>query len=254
MLNEKISVLIIDKDKTSVSAIADVLAKFSELDVVGKATSAKQGMNLGNQLVPQLLVINVDLPDTNGLKFVKELQNKGINVEVVFVSENERMAYSAMELEPLDYMILPFEKETVEKMILRFKYKMKRNELYRKMNEFIRSQESSESRVFFQKKGIIVLHPEEIIFGKAQLTSSLLKLVHGEDVLLKTKFGDTLEILNSPEILRIGRSYFINRNYLWKIDKKKLRCIMYYEGKTWEVPASKAAISSLEKLNAQPIY
>lgn len=254
MLNEKISVLIIGKDKDSVLNLERLISKFVELNVVAKATTGKQGLSLGNQYVPQLLIINDRLCDTDGLKFVKELQNKGIDVEVVFTSENSNFAHQSMELKPLDFWVNPFDKETVEKMIMRYKQKVKKKELFRKMDKFITTQTTNESHIFFQKKGVVVLNPAEIIFGKARLTNTILKLQTGDDVLLKTKMIETLEILNNPDFLRIGRSYFINRAYLWKIDKKKLKCILYYDGATWEVPVSKSTLTSLDKLNAHPIY
>ena len=254
MLKEKISVLIIGKDQESVLATEKLLIPFSELDVVAKATSGKQGLSMGNQYVPHLLIINDWLSDANGLKFVKELQNKGIDVEVIFTSKNSKLAYESLELKPIDFWVDPVSKETVEKMIVRFKQKMKKNELFRRMDKFIKAQASTEKRIFFQKKGIIVLHPGEIVFGKAQLSNTQLKLNNSEDVLLRTKIGETLEILNNSDYLRIGRSYFINRNYLWKIDKKKLKCMLYCDGQTWEVPVSKSTVSSLDKLNAQLIY
>jgi two-component system LytT family response regulator len=108
--------------------------------------------------------------------------------------------------------------------------------------------------MFNEKKGIIILELEEIVFIKASLTSSVLTLTSGEEIVVKTSFNQTLETINNTDFVRVNRSFCININYLRKIDKRNLKCIMNYNEKIWEVPASKNTITHLEKLNTFPFY
>ena len=109
-------------------------------------------------------------------------------------------------------------------------------------------------RTFLQKNGIIILLLEEIIFIRAELTNTVLMLTSGEEIILKTGITQTLETVNNHDFIRINRSYCINKNYLRKVDIRNIKCLMYFEGTSWEVPASKNTMGQLEKLNVSPIY
>lgn len=253
MLNLKIITLIIEKDKQSLVETFAVLKKFNELSIVAKTTSGKRGLTLVNKFVPQLIFINTELADINGLEFVSRLRNSGVYFYVVFLAKNEKHALKSLPLEPFDYFVKPLKPSLVLKMIKRLKLALKKDELNRRMDEFIKKQEVATKRIFHQKNGIIVLKLEEIVFCKAQRASTTLKMSTGENVFIKTKIGETLEVINSKSFIRTGRSYYINCEYLRKIDKKSLKCVLYHEGQTWEIPVSKNTIRVLEKLNVQPI-
>jgi two-component system LytT family response regulator len=172
----------------------------------------------------------------------------------VFIATNTNSAYESLIFKPFDYFVTPLEPKLISEMIKRFKQKLKKNELNRKMDLFAQHQQVAVKRVFNQKKGIIVVHLNEIIYCKADLTRAVLKLKSGEDILVKTSINATLEVINNRNFVSTSRSYFINKNYLRKIDRKNFKCILYYNGQTWEVPVSKTAIGILEKLNTQAIF
>ncbi len=254
MLELKITTLIIEKDQQSLNETVAVLKGFNELSIVGKAITGKNGFRIGNNLAPYLVFINTDLPDISGLDFIRSLRKRDINPEVVFISNDARHAFEALPLKPFDYFVRPLDPALISRMITRLKFKYKKAELMRKMDEYTKMQTVNTKRVFHQKKGIIVLRLEEIVFCKAELSSTVLKLRTGESVIVKTKIGETIEIINHKEFIRTGRSYYINREYLRKIDKKNLKCMLYYEGQTWDIPVSKNTVGLLEKLNVYPIY
>lgn len=254
MLDLKIRTLVIEKDEHALGKTLAVLQNVSQISVVGKATSGNMGFTLGNRIIPQLVFINVDLPDVNGIEFVRMLRNKNINPEIVFLANDSTCIFESLPLEPFDFFVTPLNKDLLSQMIDRLIVKYKKRELIRKMDLFVKSLMGATKRIFPQKKGIIVIALDEIIFCKAELTCSKLQLSNGEDVLIKMRLKDTLETLNKSDFIRTGRSYFINRNYLRKIDKKHLKCVLSHLGQNWEVPVSKSTIGILEKLNSQPIY
>jgi DNA-binding LytR/AlgR family response regulator len=126
--------------------------------------------------------------------------------------------------------------------------------MMRKMDAYAKMQAVDTKRVFPQKKGIIVLALDEILYCKADLIHTKIVLCSGEEVIVKMKIGETFETINHKDFIRTGRSNIINRSYLRKIDKKHHKCLLYYNAQTWEVPVSKNTMGILEKLNVQPIY
>lgn len=254
MLNVRIPAILVEKNKEELHELKKSLSKLKEILVVGKAINGNRAMSLIHNFTPQLIIVNVELEDINGLELVRILHNRNVFPEVVFTADNDYYAHESLELEPLDYWIKPFEERLIQQMILRLKSKLKKKELMRKMDIFAHSQAMPAKRVFKQKKGIIMLQPDEIVYCKAELTNTLLILSDGTSTLLKSGIGETLETINNDDFIRISRSYCINRNFLRKIEKRNYKCVLHNEGQTWEVPISKNSIGQLEKLNVYPIY
>jgi len=254
MLDLKITTVIVEKDRDELNDLLLKLKKFKEFSIVGKTTSGNKGVSLITNLAPQLVFVNVNLQDVDGLEFIRVLQNRNIFPEFVLVANDSQFAYESLVLKPLDYLVKPVNKELIQKLLDRMKLKLRKNELLRKMDVFSHTDNISSKRVFKQRGGVVVLMLEEIIYCKANLTSTLLILRCGEEVHLTTGISETLEVINCEDFIRVGRSYFINRNFLRKIDKRNYKYKMCCEDRSWEVPASKNTISQLEKLNVYPIY
>ena len=250
----KTTVVIIEKSPNELKELQSLLKKDGNFSIRGTATAGTKGITLITNLAPQLVFVNVDLQDISGLEFVRILHSRNIFPEIVFTASDAACAYDSLKLEPLDFMVKPIQKETIENMYTQLKYKQKKNELRRKIDVFTKSYSVVPKRMFNEKKGIIILELEEIVFIKASLTSSVLTLTSGEEIVVKTSFNQTLETINNTDFVRVNRSFCININYLRKIDKRNLKCIMNYNEKIWEVPASKNTITHLEKLNTFPFY
>lgn len=253
MLNQKITTVVVSKDRTELKKMVLKLNGFDVFSIVGQASNLSQAVFLVTNFIPELVFVCVDLDIGSGLEVVRALRARNIFSEFIFVSDNADLAYESLQLEPMDYLIKPIDSALIQEMLVRLKMKLKKKELFRKMDVFAKANEVVIKRVFKHKRGIIILFLEEIVFCKAELTAAVLTLKSGEIVRLKGGINETLETINSENFIRIGRSYGINRNYLRKIDKRNCKCRLSFNGKEWEIPISKNSIVQLEKFNFFPI-
>lgn len=254
MLEHKIPTAIIANSETEVKEIAAEIKDLDEISLVGGVACPQQALSLVNSYAPHLLLVDVNIDDSCGLEFIQLIHQKNIFPEVVLMGEGDSQAYDALNLKPLDFLIKPVRKQEIKKVLERLKFKLKREELKRKMDIYARSFNVSVKRVFQQSKGVIILNLDEILSCKAERSKTILTLINDEEVVLKTNLTETIETINDQRFFKISRSYCINRNYLRKIDKKKSRCLMYYEGNAWEIPASRNSIKRLESFYTKPVY
>ncbi|NQU54394.1 MAG: response regulator transcription factor [Bacteroidetes bacterium] len=254
MHNIKIPTVVIEKNDKELKKINSCLKNIDELLIVGSATTGNKGISLISNFAPNLVFVNVDLQDINGLEFVRVLQNRNIFPEIVFLADDGQFAYESLVLKPVNFLIKPINKEKINQMLLRLTQKLKKKELIRKMDTFTNSTQVVNKRTFKQKGGIVVLPLKEIVFCKAELTRTIIFLINGEKMQLKSGINETLETINSEDFIRIGRSYCINKKFIRKVDRRQNKCHLHHEGKTWEVPTSKNIIEQLEKLHTYSIY
>jgi len=254
MLEHKITTLIIANNNKELNKVSELFEFFEEVSLVGGTTTAKQAFSLIDTYVPQLIFINAEFEEYSGLDLVRKLYSKSIFPEIVFYASDDTHAYESLALGPLDFLIQPIEKDEIVQMLDRLRFKLKRNELKRKMDIYSRSQDVKIKRVFPLKRGVIVLYLNEIVCCKSTRTKTILTLTNNEEIEVRSNLSESLDILNNQLFFKISRSYCINRNYLRKIDKKNAKCLMHYEGNSWEIPASRNIIRRLDSLYTRPLY
>lgn len=254
MLENKISVVIIGKSKAGLSKTVSAIRKFPEFSVAGKAINGKYGLSLIYNYVPDLIITELDLPDIDGFELSRSLHSRQFNPKIIFMAENSDSAFESLPFHPFDFWIKPVNKLQIENMLERYKIRLKKEMIARKMEYYTKNLDMNTKRVFRHKSGVVVLKLDEILVCKANLSKSDLILTCGEKIQLATSINETIEIINDNSFLKVSRSYWINRNYLRKIDKRRLKCILFTENKTTEVPVSRSSLNMLESLLTFQVY
>lgn len=253
MPETKITTLLIEKNPKELKELHSFIKKSEYLSVIGSALTGKKAFSIIANAAPELVFINIDLQDINGLDFVRVLHSRNIFPDIVFTAGDQQSAYNALEFEPLDFLVKPYKKEDFLNLTERLKNKRKKNELLRKMDLFAQMNAIPPKHTFKLKTGIINLDLAEIVFIKAARTLSELTLISGEKVVVRSSINTTIETIDSENFIRTNRSFCINRNYLHKVEKSDLKCIMQADGKRWKVPVSKNILGQLEKTNIYPV-
>lgn len=91
---------------------------FNDVKIIGEADGVESGVIILDNTTPDVLFLDINLPDGNGFKLLEKLEN--INFAVVFVTAYDSYAIQAFEFNALDYLLKPIEegklKNTVEKV------------------------------------------------------------------------------------------------------------------------------------------
>ncbi len=82
-MEQKIRVLVADSDKEYAVALQEAFVKNPALELVGSAVNGRQALELAEQLHPDLLLLDLVLPEVDGLTVIQRLQNSGIGIVVL---------------------------------------------------------------------------------------------------------------------------------------------------------------------------
>lgn len=80
-----VSVLIVDDDP-AFRELAERLLRASNLEVIGQATNAAEAISLAKALEPDAALVDVDLPDRDGLTLARELTGLPSGPRVLLIS------------------------------------------------------------------------------------------------------------------------------------------------------------------------
>lgn len=116
--------------------------------VIGAASNGLEGLNLVQQLNPDLVLIDVYMPNQDGLKTLKQIRSKGYKVDVIAITAASDMdtVRSFLQQGAFDYIMKPFKFERIKKALEN--YRSFRMQLHEKQNI---SQEELDG-VLFQKE------------------------------------------------------------------------------------------------------
>lgn len=111
MLNKKIKVLVVDDTIVYRKAVSDVLEEIPGIEVVGVAHNGKIAMSKIRTLKPNLLTLDIEMPEMNGIEVLEQLQKQAPDVSAIMVStltsEGGDMTMKALELGAYDFLLKP---------------------------------------------------------------------------------------------------------------------------------------------------
>lgn len=253
MLENKITAVVLEESNSKLQNLTTLLEEIPEIMLTGKSTDIEQGLSLICNNFPQMVFVNAELSDGRGFELVRELHNRNLYPDIIFIAADSHLAYESLPLKPFDFFTSPVGKQDVLEMLERYKLKIKNNILVNKIDFLAKNFDLGTKRTFKYKNGIIVLNLDEILICKSSRSKTILVLKCGEEIKLSTNINETVETLNHENFVKSCRSCWINRNYLRKIDKRRKKCIIYNEGKSWEVPVSRNLVQYFEALVTYPV-
>ena len=111
MSGNKISVMIIDDSALMRNLISKLIERDPNLEVVGTAMNGRFGLTKLPRLNPDVIVLDLEMPEMNGIEFLKELQKNNIKIPVVILSsiatKGARVTMEALALGASDFITKP---------------------------------------------------------------------------------------------------------------------------------------------------
>lgn len=113
-----INCLIVDDEPIALSVLEDYVDKTPFLSLKGKCAGAKQVLEIIDKEPIDLLFLDIQMPDVNGLELSKSL---GDSVKIIFTTAFEQYALEGFKVSALDYLLKPFNYEDFLKAALKAK-------------------------------------------------------------------------------------------------------------------------------------
>lgn len=110
--------LIVDDERLARTELKRLLTPFKDIKVVGEAVNADDALEKIQELKPELVFLDIQMPGKTGFEMLEELDSVPT---IIFVTAYDEYALKAFEYNALDYLLKPIEpkrlEETVNKLI-----------------------------------------------------------------------------------------------------------------------------------------
>src|SRR5947207_14934392 len=120
-----LSAVIVDDELLARDDLAFLLKDVGDVDVVAQGKNGLEGVNLIREHNPDLVFLDVQMPVLDGFGVIKKLLDKKVALpKIVFATAFDQYAVKAFEVNAVDYLLKPFDKNRVAHSIQKAKTKL----------------------------------------------------------------------------------------------------------------------------------
>lgn len=117
--SQNLKILIVDDSTFNRRAMSDILTS-EGYNVVGSAASAEEALQLAHTTKPNLIFVDIVMPDISGLELTKHFQDKGGGEKYIIMMSSlniESMIIESISQGAIDFLQKPFEREDLLKAV-----------------------------------------------------------------------------------------------------------------------------------------
>ncbi|ADU32227.1 response regulator [Evansella cellulosilytica] len=112
-----VRVVMIDDEILALNLLENLIKTIHGIEIVGKFTSFDAAIADLNELKPDLLFLDIEMPGENGIRAAERMTTIDENVDIVFVTAYDQYALEAFGVHAVDYLLKPVTKEKLEKSV-----------------------------------------------------------------------------------------------------------------------------------------
>jgi two-component system response regulator AlgR len=111
--------LIVDDEPLAVERAQVICADIETINVVGTASDGAAALRLVNALTPDLILLDMTMPELDGLGVAQKLSEYENPPAIIFVTAHDDFAVEAFDLEAIDYVLKPVSSNRLSRAIER---------------------------------------------------------------------------------------------------------------------------------------
>jgi two-component system LytT family response regulator len=239
-MTRKLKTLIVDDEPNAVDFISSIIGEYCpDLEVISKAYDVPEGIKSINEMKPDLVFLDVEMPNGTGFDLLTHFPDK--DFDVVFITAFNHYAIRAIKFSAVDYILKPINIkefiESVNKVLQkRTESSSKSNENFKILLENLRS--GSPSRLAIPTTdGMEYLNPKEIIRIEADRSYSWFYMTGNRKILVSRHLKEYQDLLGDRYFFRSHNSHLINLKYVRKYVRKEGGFIEMQDGA--QIPVSR---------------
>jgi two-component system LytT family response regulator/two-component system response regulator LytT len=110
-----LSTVIVDDEQLACDELSFLLKSFEDIEVAGTANNGLEAVELIEEIEPDLVFLDVQMPGLDGLGVIRALrERKSLLPHFILATAYEHYAVEAFRWEAMDYLLKPIDKERLE--------------------------------------------------------------------------------------------------------------------------------------------
>ena len=214
-----IKTIVIEDEKPARERLTGFISENPGLELIAVCETGKEAVNVINTLQPEIIFLDIQLPDISGLDVLKVISHQPL---VIFTTAYDTYALDAFRNNAVDFLLKPFSKEqflkAVEKAVEKIKSTLPVNNDFRKLMHIIRPQTEYLARIpakIGEKIHILPVNEIYYFLSKDKVVFAFLK---NTSFIINFTLDELQSRLDNEHFIRIHRSTIVNFNFVHTIE------------------------------------
>jgi two-component system LytT family response regulator len=213
-MNQVFKALVIDDEPAARRLMKNLLEDYKDVvEVIGEASNGREALQKTEELKPDLIFLDIQMPDLTGFEVIERLAQKP---NIIFTTAYEQYAIKAFETFSIDYLLKPIREERLQQSIEKLKHFGRLNQAIdiTGLQEIIRQIQAPQKATALPIKTgdrITLLRYENILYMEAQDKYVFVFTSDAHKHLTDQSLTTLLEKL-PQQFHRVHKSYIINKD------------------------------------------
>jgi two-component system, LytTR family, response regulator len=232
-----ITAVIIDDEQKNVSMLTGMLHDYCpQVSILGSANNAAAGKKLIEEVKPQLVFLDVEMPYGSGFDLLQSMPH--LESEVIFITAFDQYALTAFRYAALDYLLKPVNIEQLQASLMRAEQRIKEKNTthnYELLLHNLDEKDAAKRAIALSDKGqqhFIELNDIKYIIADGSYTH----IYTAKRTFVSTKnLKDYEQMLPPAMFCRIHHGHLVNVKHVDKLQKGRGGAVVMKDGKILEV-------------------
>lgn len=209
-----IKCIAIDDEPHALRQLAEYIEAVPYLSLEGSFESAFDACNFLHDNAIDLIFVDINMPDINGIDFVKSLSK---NVKIVFITAHSEFAYEGFQLDAADYLLKPISFTDF------LKSANKVNERYFQQNSSLPEIQQNRDYLFIKSEyRVIRINFKDIKYIESKREYVKIFLDGSEPITTLMSIKKLEEILPGNMFMRVHRSFIVNLDKITVVERNRI--------------------------------
>ncbi|MEI6865852.1 LytTR family DNA-binding domain-containing protein [Flavicella sp.] len=237
-----ITCILIDDEAHNLENLRRLLLKnCPNVEVVALANSAEEGIELIKEHKPDLVFLDIEMPNKNGFQMLESIPK--ITFQVIFVTAYDQYVLKAMRSCALDYLMKPVSILELKQAVLKVSQVVSKNEGNKKLKvlfENLKDVNLPQKIILSTAEELFFVPIKDIIRCKGESNYTQFFLTDGSKILVSKTLKEWDNLLCPHQFIRTHQSHLINSLHVSSYVKKDGGYIVMKDG-------SMVSVSRLKK-------
>lgn len=232
--------VIVDDEKKSRDTLKGLIKRYcKDIEVVAEAGGCEEGVTIINQYEPQVVFLDIQMPDGSGFKLLKRV--KKMCFDVIFTTAYDQYAIKAIRFSALDYLLKPVLPGDLVRAVERAALSRVKGDFPQKLDVFVRQYEGDTglgSRIVLNTtEKMHVVEVDSIVRCMSDDYYTWFYFTDRPSLLVSKTLKEFEQMLGSYGFIRTHKSHLVNISFIESYIKGENGQLLLKEGT--KVPVSR---------------
>ena len=212
-----IKAILIDDEIRGLRILEHLISFYSNIKVIGAFTDAEEAIDKINDLHPDLVLLDINMPKYSGFEVIEKSKFK--NFKSIFVTAYNEYAIKAFKYSAIDYLLKPVEEDDFRQAVDRAVAQIGSNDISHHLQTLMHNLSSIKDPMSMKVcinnvNGFSIIDCQDILYCEADSCYTVFKLINGSQIVSAKTLSEFESVLDTNNFFRIHRSFIININYI----------------------------------------